>query len=107
MSEQAVLTVDGLPSDALGAASAFHAAWTAQVGQHVAGGAAAVAVVLPKAGVDHADWRRAAARDLARAYAPARVNVIVAGGDMALQATLTYLRDAPSVTGHYLVLHDD
>ena len=107
MSEQAVLTVDGLPSDALGAASAFHAAWTAQVGQYVADGAASVAIVVPKAGADHADWRRAAARDLARAYAPARVNVVAAGSDAALQATLAYLRDAPGVTGHYLELHDD
>lgn len=107
MDGQAVLTVEGLPSDALGAASAFHAHWAAQVGHYVAGGAAAVAVVLPKAGVDQADWRRAAARDLARAHAPARVNVVAAASGAALPATLAYLRDAPGVTGHYLVLHDD
>ncbi len=56
---------------------------------------------MPAAPYDHADWRRAVARDLARAYAPKRVNV-VGGNDLA--ATLDYLAGAPGVTGQYLPL---
>lgn len=107
MAGQAVLTVNRLPADALGAAAGFHGEWVAQVRAAIAAGSAQVVVVLPTASADHSDWRRAAARDLARALAPARVNLLAQGSAAALDATLAYLQGAPGVTGHYLVLHDD
>ncbi|WP_416227624.1 Rossmann fold domain-containing protein [Qipengyuania sp. ASV99] len=67
---------------------------------------AALAIVLPAAGVDYDDWRRTLARDLARAHAPKRVNVIGADGADAASAMLAYLGDAPGVTGQYLAAHE-
>ncbi|MFN4112760.1 MAG: Rossmann fold domain-containing protein [Sphingomonadaceae bacterium] len=107
MAGQAVLTIDSLPAAALDAASQFHRDWTGQVRRQVDQGADAVAVVMPPAPVDHTDWRRAAARDLARALAPVRVNVLSGADEVGISAMLTYLANAPGVTGHYLPLHGD
>ena len=69
-------------------------------------GVSALAIVLPAAGPDHSDWRLALSRNLAREFAPQRVNVVARGGEAATQALLTYLEGAPGVTGHYLEAHD-
>jgi len=66
----------------------------------------ALAIVLPVAGPDHRDWRRALARDLARAHTPKRVNVAAGSPGAALDTLLDYLGDAPGVTGHYLEAHE-
>jgi hypothetical protein len=98
---QAVLDCSALPDEALAAAARFHAEYLPQVGILLAGGAESLVIVMPAAPYDHADWRRAVARDLARAHTPRRVNV-VGGNDVA--ATLEYLARAPGVTGQYLPL---
>ncbi len=69
-------------------------------------GISALAIVLPGAGPEHSDWRLAFARDLAREFAPQRVNVVARGNEAATQALLVYLEGAPGVTGHYLEAHD-
>ncbi len=66
----------------------------------------ALVIVLPKAPHDHADWRRTLARDLARAYAPKRANVVAAADHATAESLLAYLRDAPGVTGQYLEAHE-
>ncbi|MEL6877429.1 MAG: Rossmann fold domain-containing protein [Pseudomonadota bacterium] len=66
----------------------------------------ALAIVIPHAGTDHDDWRRALARDLAREYTPQRVNVVGGGAEPATEALLTYLANAPGVTGQYCPVHD-
>lgn len=104
---QVVLTVDGLAGDALSAAAGFHAGHVAQVQKEAAGGADAVAIVVPPAPVDHTDWRRAAVHDLARALAPVRVNMVAGRAGASLDETLAYLGNAPGVTGHYLQLDGD
>ena len=63
-----------------------------------------VAIVLPAASYDHADWRRAAARDLARDCAPQRVNIVAGDDGAAVASALAYLENAPGVTGQYLPL---
>lgn len=65
----------------------------------------ALAIVLPPAARDQDDWRRALARDLARAHAPKRVNVI-GGSGKAVEETLAYLADASGVTGQYCPCHE-
>ncbi len=60
---------------------------------------------LPAAPADHDDWRRSVARDIARAHAPARFNIIGGGDAEAVQASLAYLAGAAGVTGQYLKLH--
>ena len=63
-------------------------------------------IVLPPAASEHDDWRRAVAGDLARAHTPKRVNIAAGAKGEALDTVLTFLRDAPGVTGHYVQAHD-
>ncbi|UIP06294.1 hypothetical protein LY632_11420 [Erythrobacter sp. SDW2] len=97
---QVVLDCCALPGNALEAAARFHADYLPQLAG-LLDGAESLVIVMPPAPYDHADWRRAVARDLARAHAPRRVNV-VGGNDAA--ATLEYLARAPGLTGQYLAL---
>ncbi len=100
---QAVLRVEDLPQGALEAAANFHSEWLEQARSMLAHGGEALAIVLPPAPYDHADWRRAVARDMARAAAPQRVNVVAGDGE-AVEHALAFLAAAPGVTGQYLRL---
>jgi hypothetical protein len=104
MMSHTVLRIGNLPAAALDAAHEFHAIWLEQIRARLRDEPDSLAIVLPRAPYDHADWRRAAARDLARMAAPTRVNVI--GGDeaAAIDSTIGYLQRAPGVTGQYLTL---
>lgn len=99
---QAVLRIEGLPAGALEAAAAFHRDWAARARTLLEGGCASLVIVMPPAPYDHADWRRAIARDFARAWAPARVNVVASDDTAAVESALAYLGAAPGVTGQYL-----
>jgi hypothetical protein len=101
---QAVLRIAALPAGALDAAAAFHGEWTTQARTMIESGHRSMVVILPPAPYDHSDWRRAAARDLARAAAPARVNIVAGDDESAIAATLAFLQDAAGVTGQYLPL---
>jgi hypothetical protein len=101
---QTVLRIDWLPHGALEAGCEFHEAWLDEALHLLDGGAEALALVLPAAPYDHADWRRAVARDLARACAPQRVNMIAGDGEAAIDAALAYLEVAPGVTGQLLAV---
>lgn len=100
---QVAIRVETLPEGALEAAEAFRAGPLADAREILRRGDD-VAIVLPPASFDHADWRIAMAHDLARAHAPARVNVIAGADEAAIGATLSYLANAPGVTGQYLPL---
>jgi hypothetical protein len=94
----------GSPLDAAGAFMAFHLeAARAALAQS---DCTALAIILAPAGRDHADWRRALARDLAREAAPKRVNVVAGAPGAARNDVLRFLADAPGVTGHYLLCHE-
>jgi hypothetical protein len=96
-----------LPDGALEAASAFLAEHLVAARNILAEAeTTALAIVLAPAPHDHRDWRRALGRDLARAAAPKRVNIVAGHPGEALEATLRFLADAPGVTGHYLVCHE-
>lgn len=99
---QAVLRIDWLPGGALDAACEFHEAWLDEAQHLLDGEADALALVLPEAPYDHADWRRAAVRDLARACAPRRVNMVAGDDATAIEAALAYLEAASGVTGQLL-----
>lgn len=98
---QAELRIAELPVEALPAAKAFYDLWLGHAQDRLVG-ADALAIVLPQAPYDHDGWRRAIARDLARAHAPRRVNVVSGSHPTDIDATLAYLADAPGVTGQYL-----
>ena len=95
-----------LPDASLDAATLFCREYLPQVEQLLGDRSQAITIVMPQAGQKHDDWRRALARDLARAHAPQRVNVI-AGNEVAhIDATLRYLEASPGVTGQYIPTHD-
>jgi hypothetical protein len=101
---QAVLRIDWLPSAALDAATEFHEAWLDEALHALDGETDALALVLPQAAYDHADWRRAAVRDIARAVAPKRANMVAGDDEAAIAATLDYLAAAPGVTGQLVMI---
>jgi len=103
----AVLEIAQLPQNSLDASAAFMQTHLAEAAELLKKPETdALAIVLPTAGSDHDDWRRSAARDLARAYAPQRVNIIGASTAEKVAPLLAYLRDAPGVTGQYLAAHE-
>lgn len=102
---QRLYEVSDMPESSIAASAEFYnrhleKARTALVGFD------ALAIILPPADSDHSDWRRAIARDLARAHAPARVNVVAGPDGAEREALLNYLSDAKAVTGHYLEVRD-
>ncbi|GAA4053226.1 Rossmann fold domain-containing protein [Parerythrobacter jejuensis] len=101
---QGVLETGPLPHEALAAARAFHAEQLPKVTSALAGEIDNLAIVMKCPAYDHADWRRAIARDLAREYAPKRVNIVAGDAADEIEATLAFLDAAPGVTGHYLPL---
>lgn len=103
---QAVLTIDDLPNCEIEAAASFHAHWLDAAREALSDEADSLALVLPSAPTSHDDWRRAVARDLARAHTPKRVNVISAMDAETRDAMLSYLMDTPGVTGQYLPGHE-
>jgi hypothetical protein len=104
---QRELAAEHLPESALDAAGTFMAfhleAARAALSQ---ADCTALAIILAPAGHDHADWRRALARDLAREAAPKRVNVVAGTPGAARNDVLRFLADAPGVTGHYCLCHE-
>jgi hypothetical protein len=98
-----VLRIAGLPSGAVEAAAAFYGEWVGRASDLLEGGNP-LAIVMGPAPYDHTDWRRAAARDLARSAAPARVNIVAGDDEAAIAATLAFLECASGVTGQYLPL---
>ncbi len=107
MAEQVVQTIDDLPDGPLAAAAAYFADYhAASLDMLSADKVDALAIMLPAAGLDHDDWRRTLARDLARAHTPKRANVVGVSDSAAEQEMLAYLRNAPGVTGQYLAAHE-
>ena len=101
---QRVLQTGELPVIALEATMAFHSEHAEEARRLIATKCTSLVIILPPAAHDHVDWRRAAARDLARLAAPTRVN-LVAGDDRAtLDAAIAFLAAAPGITGQYLPL---
>lgn len=99
---QLVLTVEALPESAIEASAAFITRHLAHA-RKLAGetDTSALAIVLPPAPSDHDDWRCTLARDLARAHAPVRVNVIGGAPGEDRDDTITFLASAPGITGQY------
>lgn len=100
-----VVRIEDLPANALDAAAAFHADYLPAI-RAVLAMAEVLAIIFPPAPRDHRAWRRAVVQDLARAYAPRRVNGIADGDEGEIFGTLAFLAKAPGVTGQLFTLHD-
>lgn len=103
---QAELRIEIPAANPLDAATDFFRNHLDRAQKALEGNADSLVIMLPSATSDHDDWRRAVARDLARQYAPKRVNLLGGGDFMAVEAMLAYLRAAPGVTGQYCPLND-
>lgn len=101
---QAIYEVTYLPESALDAGALFYSEHLEAA--RLAMGEGDLVILLPPADYSHKDWRQALARDLARASAPARVNVIAAGDEAQKAQLLAYLAGAKGVTGHYAETHE-
>ncbi len=100
-----VLHIDGLPEAAISAARQFYFVGLPQIDARLEDGTlSALLVALAWAGHDHRDWRQAMARDLARHYAPVRINIVAGSNGPALAAVAAYLATAEGVTGQYWAL---
>ena len=104
---QRIYEVSDLPESGIAASAAFYTDHLEAVRALIGSGdSESLAVILPAAGPDHSDWRLALARALARAHAPARVNVIGGNSESEIAALLEFLAGAKGVTGHYLQTHE-
>ncbi|MGB3738749.1 MAG: Rossmann fold domain-containing protein [Pontixanthobacter sp.] len=103
---QHILFTDGCPAKAIEAAAWFHECRVQEVARLLGDTRqlASIVIVLPRATYDHNDWRVAAARDLARRYAPRRINIVAGEPGSVLTETCDYLERAAGVTGQYLAL---
>ena len=97
-----VVRISSLPEAAINAAAEFHVKWLPEICAKLDAAKGGLILVLSKTPYDHDDWRHAAVRDLARAYAPKRVMMVAGTDDGAIADTLAYVADAPGVTGQYL-----
>jgi hypothetical protein len=101
---QAEYHVSDLPEGALQASAEFYAKHLDAA--RTAMGEDDLVIALPPAEYNHADWRRALARDLARECTPSRVNVISTADEGQKEALISYLAGAKGITGHYLQSHE-
>ena len=101
-----LLTVDQLPDDNVKAAAVFYGEHLAKIETLLSADSVTLTVSLPSAPKSHDAWRRAAARDLARKFAPNRLNIIGGNEGVEFKAILTYLENAPGITGQYLAAHE-
>lgn len=99
----ALLRVGALPDAALDAAGAFHAEVLPGARAALEAGDDLVLVFDP-AGHEHRAWRLAVVQQLARDHAPRRVNALESDDEDAIAAGLTYIKQAPGLTGQLLRL---
>ena len=95
-----------LPAEPLGAAARFYGEELARIealavtpdhGEHLV-------LIFPPADHSHRAWRLAAVQELARKYAPRRINALASSEEAAVAAAERYLAAAPGVTGQLLPL---
>ena len=100
----ALLRIGMLPAQALAASAAFHANALPKIRDAIAGAPDQLTLVFDPAEHDHRGWKLAAVQDLARQYAPLRVNALESDDETAIASAARYCGDAPGLTGQLLVL---
>jgi hypothetical protein len=99
-----VVRVEQCHDDPLDAAEKFYAEY---LERRVEAGVDLVVYRFGSAGHEHRGWRLAAIQNLARRFAPVRVNGIVGNQTAAYEEALAYLQGAPGITGQLLELAGD
>jgi hypothetical protein len=97
-----LLPVGQLPDEPLEAATVFLREELAEVAAAAAGGD--LTLVFAPADHTHRGWRLAIVQELARKYAPRRINAVASDDEAAIAAAERYLAASPGVTGQLLPL---
>jgi hypothetical protein len=100
----ALLRVGALPERALDAAAMFHAEVLPRIRELQSGQADDLVLVFEPASHEHRAWRLAAVQQLARDHAPQRANALESDDEQAIAAALSYVEQAPGLTGQLLKL---
>ena len=96
-----IFRVEARADDPLAAAAAFYAGDLKRIAGAVQDH---LMLVFPPADHRHRGWRVAIVQQLARDFAPSRVNAVASDDEAAIAAAHQYLETAPAITGHYLPL---
>jgi hypothetical protein len=100
----ALIRVEDLPEEPLAAAARFHDHVLPRIRAELEAGADHLTLVFTAAGHGHRGWRLASVQELAREYAPVRVNGIESSEEAATTAAHAFLSGANGVTGQLLAL---
>ncbi|MDG2005330.1 MAG: hypothetical protein P8J20_18560 [Novosphingobium sp.] len=100
----ALVRLAQLPDEPLAAAAQFHASELPGIRRALDNRPDQLTLVFAPADHSHHAWRLAAVQELAREYAPLRVNAAVSDEDDAIAAAATYLSEAKGLTGQLLAL---
>jgi hypothetical protein len=97
-----------LPENPLDAAAHFHTNCAPDIRLEFEGlrDFASYIIVFEPAGHEHRSWRLAVIQELAREFAPGRINAVIGTSDSAVTAALAYLGRAVGITGQLLDLDD-
>ena len=99
-----VVRVDRNHDDPLDAADEFYAEYLERTSREEAD---LIVYLFDPAGHEHRAWRLAAIQNVARKFAPVRVNGIVGSDEGAVWQTLDWLAGAPGITGQLLAVGRD
>ena len=100
----ALYEVQALPDAALAASVRFHANQLPLIEIALTALDEPLTIIFPPADHTHRGWRRAVVQELARAYAPIRINAVAGDSDAAISAAVGYFETAKGVTGQYFLL---
>ena len=103
----AVYPVKAQPAEALAAAAQFHAHHLPLIEIALAAGDGPLTIIFPPADHTHRGWRLAVVQELARQYAPLRINAVAGDSEAAIAMSVRYLDTAQGVTGQSLLLVGD
>ncbi len=101
----ALLRITGLPAAPLDAAALFHGEWVPRIrGDQAQCADECLTLIFPTADYSHRSWRLAAVQELAREFAPRRVNALACQDEQGLSAALMLLEPCQGITGQLLAL---
>lgn len=96
--------VGALPEDALDAAASFYADIVPQLRRELEKVEASLVIGFEPAAYTHNGWRLSAIQQLARDYAPLRINAVASDEEEAIAAAVAFLEQAEGVTGQLMPL---
>ena len=101
----ALLRITGLPAAPLDAAALFHAEWVPRIRSEQAQCEdECLTLIFSSADHSHRGWRLAVVQELAREFAPRRINALACEDEQGLSAALALLEPCQGITGQLLVL---